>query len=80
MSIPIFELPDKAIRLPLKLNLLYGGCGRVVKGAGHKAKRFVLQCINGVGLNPVEGKQKSCQLKNLILTLLGFIKLYGTKS
>jgi hypothetical protein len=29
----------------------------VVEGAGCKAKRMVLQCINGVGSNPVEGCQ-----------------------
>jgi hypothetical protein len=26
--------------------------------AGRKAKRMVLQCINGVGSNPVEGRTK----------------------
>ena len=35
---------------------LGSGCGRVVQGAGRKAKRMVLQCINGVGSNPVEGR------------------------
>jgi hypothetical protein len=30
------------------------GCGRVIKGTGHKAKRLVLQCINDVSSNPVE--------------------------
>ena len=35
-----------------------GGCGRVVQGAGRKAKRLVLQCINGVSSNPVEGRTK----------------------
>jgi hypothetical protein len=30
----------------------------VVEGAGHKAKRWVLQCINGVGSYPVEGRTK----------------------
>jgi hypothetical protein len=30
----------------------------VVEGAGRKAKRMVLQCINGVSSNPVEGKKK----------------------
>ena len=30
----------------------------VVEGAGRKAKRMVLQCINGVGSNPVEGRTK----------------------
>jgi hypothetical protein len=34
----------------------------VVEGAGHKAKRMVLQCINGVGSNPVEGRTKILQL------------------
>jgi hypothetical protein len=29
-----------------------------VEGAGRKAKRMVLQCINGVGSNPVEGRTK----------------------
>jgi hypothetical protein len=33
----------------------------------------VLQCINGVSLNPVEGRTKICQLKDLILTLFGLI-------
>jgi hypothetical protein len=27
-------------------------------GSGCKAKRMVLQCINGVGSNPVEGRTK----------------------
>ena len=31
---------------------------RVVYGAGHKAKRLVLQCINGVSSNLVEGRTK----------------------
>ena len=30
----------------------------VVEDAGRKAKRMVLQCINGVGSNPVEGRTK----------------------
>ena len=42
-------------------------------GAGRKAKRMVLQCINGVSSNPVEGRTKIWQLKNLILTLFGLI-------
>ena len=33
-------------------------CGRVVKGAGRKAKRMVLQCINGVNSNTVEGRTR----------------------
>jgi hypothetical protein len=28
----------------------------VVEDDGRKAKRMVLQCINGVGSNPVEGR------------------------
>jgi hypothetical protein len=35
---------------------LGSGCGRVVQGAVRKAKRMVLQCINGVGSNPVVTK------------------------
>ena len=31
-----------------------------------KAKRLVLQCINGASSNPVEGRTKIWQLKNLI--------------
>jgi hypothetical protein len=38
-----------------------------------KAKRMVLQCINGVSSNSVQGRTKICQLKNLILTLFGLI-------
>jgi len=30
--------------------------------AGRKAKRMVMQCINGVGSNPVEGRTKIWQL------------------
>ena len=45
----------------------------MVEGAGRKAKRMVLQCINGVGSNPVEGRTNILQLKDLILTLFGLI-------
>ena len=34
----------------------------MVKGAGRKAKRMVLQCISGMGSNPVEGRTKIRQL------------------
>ena len=34
---------------------------------------MVLQCINGVSSNPVEGRTKIGQLKDLILTLFGLI-------
>ena len=34
--------------------------GRVVQGAGRNAKRMVLQCINGVSSNPVEGIFFNC--------------------
>ena len=33
----------------------------------------MLQCINGVSSNLVEGRTKMCQLKDLILTLFGLI-------
>jgi hypothetical protein len=36
-------------------------------------KRMVLQCINGVSSNPIEGRTKIWQLKNLIITLFGLI-------
>jgi hypothetical protein len=50
----------------------------LVLGARHKAKRLVLQCINGVSSNPVEGRTKIWQLKELILTLFGlfFRRIY----
>jgi hypothetical protein len=35
--------------------------------------RLVLQCINGVSSNPVEGRTKIWQFKDLILTLFGLI-------
>ena len=39
----------------------------------NKDKWLVLQCTNGASSNPVEGRTKSCQLKDLILTLFGLI-------
>ena len=43
---------------------LESGCGRVVQGSGRMARRMVLQCINGVGSNPVEGRTKLTALKS----------------
>ena len=37
---------------------LHSGCDRVVYDAEHKAKGLVLQCINGVNSNPVEGEHE----------------------
>jgi hypothetical protein len=37
---------------------LMSGCGRVVQVAGHNAKILVLQCINGVTSNAVEGRKQ----------------------
>ena len=54
----------------IEVIFLHSGCGRVVQGAGHKTKRLVLQCINGVSSNPVEGRTTKFQLKDLILTPL----------
>ena len=55
MSISRFSLRDKVtLRL---LNLHFYGAD-VVEGAGHKAKRLVLQDINGVSSNPVERRTK----------------------
>ena len=47
-----------AILVILLATFLWSGCGRVVLGAGQKAKRLVLQCINSVSSNPVEGRTK----------------------
>ena len=55
---------------------LWSGCGPVVLGAGHKAKRLVLQCINAVSSNPVEGRTKIWQLKKLTLLGLIFRRIY----
>ena len=56
-SISRFSLRNK-VKLRLLKLYFYSGCGRVVQGAGHKAKRLVLQYINGVTSNPVEGRIK----------------------
>ena len=56
--IPRFALRDKVTLRLFKLLFLGSGCSRVVQGAGRKAKRMVLQCNNGVGSNPVEGRTK----------------------
>ena len=55
MSISRFSLRDKVTLRLLKLPLK--GVD-VVEGAGCKAKRMVLQCINGVSSNPVKGRTK----------------------
>ena len=51
-------IPEKHTKLDIYIYMYIGGCGRVVQGAGRKAKRMVLQCINGVGSNPIEGRTK----------------------
>ena len=51
MSISIFSLQNN---VTLRLLKLYLYIADVVEGAGHKVKRLVLQCINGVRSNPVE--------------------------
>ena len=73
MSISRLSLRDKVTLRVLKPYLINSGFGRVVSGAGHKAKLLVLQCINGVSSNSVEGRTKICQFKNLILKLFGLI-------
>ena len=70
MSISRFSLRDKVTLRLLKLHF-YGA--NVVESAGRKAKRLLLQCINGVNSNPEEGRTKLCQIKDLILTLFGLI-------
>ena len=42
---------------------LWSRCGRVVYGAGHKAERLFLQCINGLRSYPVEERTQLGQLK-----------------
>jgi hypothetical protein len=48
-------------------------CGWTHQLAKGKQFRFLYICINGVSLNPVEGRTTIWQLWNLILTLLGLI-------
>jgi len=50
----------------------------VVQCVGHKAKHFVLQCINDVSSNPFKGEQNNYLLKNSILTLVGLISVFST--
>jgi hypothetical protein len=73
MSISQFSLRDK---VPLWLLKLYFNIADVIKWSralDKGAKRLMLQCINGVSSNPVEGRTKLCQIKDLILTLFGLI-------
>jgi hypothetical protein len=73
MSISGCSLRDKVTLRLLKLLFLWSRCGRVVYGSGHKAKRLVLQCTNGVSSNPVERRTKFDSSKYLMLTHLGLI-------
>ena len=66
MSISRFPLREK---VTFQLLRLYFNIADVFWGGGHKANRLVLQCINGISSNPVEGRTNICQLKDLILTL-----------
>ena len=59
MSVSRYSLRDKVTLRLLKLHF-YGV--DAVEGAGIKAKRLLLQCINGVSSNPVEGRTKIWQL------------------
>ena len=43
--------------LTIEAPFVLSGCGGVVQGAGNKARRLVLQCINGVSSSPVEEEQ-----------------------
>ena len=53
----IWGIPAQYLSIYLYI-YIGSGCGRVVQGAGRKAKRMVLQCINGVSSNPVEERTK----------------------
>ena len=55
---PYICLTRKGNTTIIEAPFLWSECGRVVMGAGRKANRVVLQCINGVGSNPVEGRIK----------------------
>ena len=71
MSISRFSLRDKVTLL--KLYFYIADVAEWSRVQDITAKRLVLQCINGVSSNPVEGRTKFCQLKDLILTLFGLI-------
>jgi hypothetical protein len=73
MSISRFSLRDKATLRLLKLYFYIADVAEWSKGVVHKAKRLVLQCINGASSNPVEGRTKMCQLQDLIIALFGLI-------
>jgi hypothetical protein len=57
--------------------MIYSGCGRVVKGAGHKAKRLVLYNHKmTLSMSAQRSNSKTVWfnwLKDLILTLFGLI-------
>ena len=55
---PYICLTRKGNTTIIEAPFLRSGCGRVCSNAGHKARRMVMQCINGVGSNPVEGRTK----------------------
>ena len=70
MSIHRFPLRNKVtLRLFESISFLNSLYDRVVLGAGHKAKRLMLQWINGFSWNSVEKRH----LKYLTLRLLGLI-------
>jgi hypothetical protein len=73
MSIPKFALRDKVTLRSLKL--LFKGVDVVEwsRALDVRLSEWCLQCINGVSSNPVEGRTKIWQLKNLITTLFGLI-------
>jgi hypothetical protein len=57
MSISRFPLRDKVGNTStIEAPTLWSRCGRVVYGAGHKAERLFLQCINGLPSYPVDGR------------------------
>ena len=51
----IYCLTRKGNTTIIEAPFLGSGCGQVVWGAGRRARRMVLQCVSGVGSNPVEG-------------------------
>ena len=76
--LPTFDLYvfiDVLWNLTLSCNELFIDCIYIGEWMWSRAldvrlKRMVLQCINGVSSNPVEGRTNIWQLQNLILTLV----------
>ena len=63
MYIPRFTLRDNVALRLLKLYLYMADVTGRFKAALHKANRLVVQCINGMISNPIEGEIKIASSK-----------------